>query len=62
MSTKKVMGTKNVRITKSYVTKEKILKSVKGLQSNFRKCILKNSRVFANISKLRLKQKKKRLE
>ena len=27
---KKVMGTKNVRKTKSYLTKEKIFKSVKG--------------------------------
>ena len=53
------MGTINVRITKSYVTKEKYFKSEKGLQRNFRKCILKNSQFFANISKLRPKQKKK---
>ena len=37
---KKVMGTKNVRKTKSYVKKGKNFKSVKGLQRNFRKCIL----------------------
>ena len=43
---------------KSYVTKEKNSKSVKGLQRNFKKCILKNSQLFANISKLRPKQKK----
>ena len=51
-STKKVMGTKNVRKTNSYLREEEILKSVKGLQRNFRKCILKNSQFFANISKL----------
>ena len=55
---KKVMRTKNVRKTKSYVTKEKNIKSVKSLQRKFRKCILKNSQFFANISKLRPKQKK----
>ena len=48
----------NVRETKSYVTKDNIFKSVKGLQRNFKKCILKNSQFFANISKLRSKQKK----
>ena len=53
---KRVMGTKNVRKAKSYVTKEKILKSVKGLQRNFRKYILKISQFFANISKLRPKK------
>ena len=42
----------------SYVRKEKNLKSVKGLQRNFKKRILKNSNFFANISKLRPKQKK----
>ena len=52
------MGTKNVRKTKSYVTKEKNFKSVNGLQRNFRKCIPKNSQLFANISKLKPKQKK----
>ena len=51
------MGTKNVRKTNNYVTREKLFKSVKGLQRNFRKCILKNSQFFANISKLRPKQK-----
>ena len=39
----KVMGTKIVRKTKSYVTKEKNFKSVKGLQRSFKKFILKNS-------------------
>ena len=39
-------------------TKEKKFKSVKGLQRHFKKCILKNSQFFANISKLRPKQKK----
>ena len=52
------MGTKNVHKTNSYITTEKIFKSVKGLQRNFRKCILKNSQFFANILKLRMKQKK----
>ena len=56
-STKKVMGTKNVRKTKSYVTQEKIFSPLKGLQRNIRKCILK-SQFFANISKLKPKQKK----
>ena len=55
---KKVIGTKNVRKTKSYVTNEKNFKSVKGLQRNFRKYILKNSQFFANVSKLRRKQTK----
>ena len=41
-------------------TKEKIFKSVKGLQRNFRKCILKNRQLFAKISKLRPKQKNAR--
>ena len=41
-----VMRTKNVRKTKSYVTKEKSFKSVKGLQINFRKCIIKSSQFF----------------
>ena len=52
------METKNVHKTKSSVSKETILKSVKGLQRNFIKCILKNSQFFANISKLKPKQKK----
>ena len=47
------MGTNNVRKTKSCVTK-----SVKGLQRNFIKSTLKNCQFFANISKLRPKQKK----
>ena len=51
------MGTKNVRKTKSYVTKEKNCKSVKGLQRSFRNVFSKIVRFFANISKLRLKQK-----
>ena len=46
-----------MRKTKSYVTKEKIFKSVKGLLRNFKKFILKNSQFFANISKLRQKLK-----
>ena len=54
----KVMGTKNERKTKSYVTKEKNFKSVKGLQRISGKCILKNSQFLANISKLRPKQQK----
>ena len=54
---KKVMGTKNMRKTKSCVTNEKKFKSVKGLQRNFRKCIHKNSQFFANILILMPKQK-----
>ena len=37
---KKGMKPKNVRKTKSYGKKGKNFKSVKGLQRNFRKCIL----------------------
>ena len=54
------MGTKNVRKTKSHVTKEKILKSVKGLQRNFRKCILKNSQFFCEYPEIKAETKKKR--
>ena len=50
-----------MRKTKSYETKEKNFKLVKGFQRNFRKCILKNSQFFANISKLKPKQKKNAL-
>ena len=45
---KKVMGIKNVHKTISYVTKEKNFKSVKGLQTNFRKCILSFLRISQN--------------
>ena len=51
------MRIKNVRKTKSYVTKEKNFKSVKGLQRNFRKCILKNSH-FLRISQNQCRNKK----
>ena len=52
------MGTKNVRKTKSHVTKEKILKSAKGLQRNFRKCILKNSQFFCEYPEIKAETKK----
>ena len=53
---KKVMGTKNVRKTKSYVTKEKNFKSVKVLQRNLENVFSKIVSFFANISKLKPKQ------
>ena len=42
----------------SYVTKEKILKSVKGLQRHFRKCILKNSQFFCEYLEIKAETKK----
>ena len=51
------MGTKNVRKTKSYVSKEKIFKSVKGLQRNFRKCIIKNSQFFCKYLEIKAETK-----
>ena len=47
------METKNVRKTIRYVTKEKKFKSVKGLQRNFRKCIIS----FLRISRKKCKGK-----
>ena len=56
-STKKVMGTKNVRKTKSYVTQEKNFSPLKGLQRNIRKCILKKS-VFCEYLEIKTETKK----
>ena len=41
-----------------YVTKEVIFKSVKGLQINFRKYILKNSQFFCEYLEIEAKTKK----
>ena len=41
---------------------EKNLKSVKGLQRNFRKCILKNSQFFSEYLEIKAETKKKRPE
>ena len=52
------MGTKNVRKTKSYATKEKIIKLITGLQRNFRNCILKNSQFFCEYLEIKAETKK----
>ena len=40
------------------LTKEKNFKSVKGLQKNFRKCILKNSQFFCEYLEIKAETKK----